>query len=69
MDYAAIRQQFEVNALGPLRVTSTLRNRLKPGSKVAMITSRMGSVADNTSGGMYGYRMSKVQSIHSFFHV
>eukprot|EP00128_Syssomonas_multiformis_P008637 Colp12_sorted_trinity150504_noHs@25752 len=54
-----VRKQFEVNALAPLRVSSTLLPKLKKGSKVIMITSRMGSIADNTSGGMYGYRMSK----------
>ncbi|MCO4747614.1 MAG: SDR family oxidoreductase [Proteobacteria bacterium] len=59
LDYDAIRAQFEVNALGPLRVTSALRRLLGKGSKVAIITSRMGSIADNTSGSMYGYRMSK----------
>ncbi|MBY6205455.1 SDR family oxidoreductase [Halomonas denitrificans] len=53
------RLQFEVNALGPLRVTRALVDRLVEGSKVAIITSRMGSIADNTSGGHYGYRMSK----------
>lgn len=51
--------QFEVNAVGPVRVTSALRENLTKGSKVAFITSRMGSITDNTSGGMYGYRMSK----------
>ncbi len=54
-----IRQQFEVNALAPLRVVELLQNNLSSGSKVAMITSRMGSIADNGSGGRYGYRMSK----------
>ncbi|MCL1045030.1 SDR family oxidoreductase [Shewanella electrodiphila] len=54
-----IRQQFEVNAVAPLRVVASLQNQLNPGSKVAMITSRMGSIEDNTSGGRYGYRMSK----------
>lgn len=53
------RLQFEVNALAPLRVTRALVDRLGEGSKVAIITSRMGSIADNTSGGHYGYRMSK----------
>lgn len=57
--YADIQQQLQVNALGPLRVTEALLGNLKAGSKVAMITSRMGSIADNTSGGYYGYRMSK----------
>lgn len=54
-----IRQQFEVNALAPLRVVDCLFAQLSPGGKVAMITSRMGSIADNSSGGRYGYRMSK----------
>jgi NAD(P)-dependent dehydrogenase (short-subunit alcohol dehydrogenase family) len=55
----AIRLQFEVNALGPLKVTHALRGLLSSGSKIAHITSRMGSVADNDSGSHYGYRMSK----------
>ncbi|OZG75189.1 short-chain dehydrogenase [Hahella sp. CCB-MM4] len=58
-DWDNIRQQFEVNTLGPLRVTSALLPNLHAGAKVALITSRMGSVADNTSGGYYGYRTSK----------
>jgi NAD(P)-dependent dehydrogenase (short-subunit alcohol dehydrogenase family) len=59
IDEAAIRRQFEVNALGPLRTVAAFAPRLRKGSKIALITSRMGSVADNSSGGMYGYRMSK----------
>lgn len=59
LDFAAIRQQFEVNSLGPLRVTAALQPKLNHGAKVAIVTSRMGSVADNTSGSHYGYRMSK----------
>ena len=59
LDFDRIRRQFEVNSLGPLRVTAALRGNLDQGSKVAIITSRMGSIADNTSGGRYGYRMSK----------
>lgn len=54
-----IREQFEVNTLAPLRVVDSLLPRLSSGSKVVMITSRMGSIADNSSGGRYGYRMSK----------
>jgi NAD(P)-dependent dehydrogenase (short-subunit alcohol dehydrogenase family) len=53
------RLQYEVNALAPLRVTRALHGRLADGGKVAIITSRMGSITDNTSGGHYGYRMSK----------
>ena len=58
LDLAAIRLQFEVNALGPLRVASALRHNLGAGSKIAIITSRMGSIGDNSAGGRYGYRMS-----------
>jgi NAD(P)-dependent dehydrogenase (short-subunit alcohol dehydrogenase family) len=43
-----------------LRLTKALISNLKQGSKVILMTSRMGSIEDNTSGGYYGYRMSKV---------
>ena len=59
LDYDAMRRQYEVNTLGPLRVTEHFLSNLKRGSKIAIITSRMGSMADNTSGGQYGYRISK----------
>lgn len=60
LDFDSIRQQFEVNALGALRVTKALLPYLTYGSKVILMTSRMGSIGDNTSGSSYGYRMSKV---------
>jgi len=60
LDFDRIRGQLEVNSLGPLRVTAAIRGNLVRGAKVAIVTSRMGSIADNTSGGRYGYRMSKV---------
>lgn len=60
LDFDEIREQFEVNALGTLRVTKALLPNLIPGSKIIIMTSRMGSIADNTSGSSYGYRMSKV---------
>ncbi|MEN9581823.1 MAG: hypothetical protein RJA70_4832 [Pseudomonadota bacterium] len=59
LDYPGIERQFLVNAIGPLRVTQALRSNLGRGAKVALITSRMGSIEDNGSGGTYGYRMSK----------
>jgi len=51
--------QFRVNSVGPLLVTQALLGNLQPGAKIGIITSRMGSVGDNTSGSYYGYRMSK----------
>jgi len=59
LDLESIRRQFEVNALGPLRVTRALLGNLTAGSKVVVMTSLMGSLGDNASGGFYGYRMSK----------
>ena len=55
----SIRRQFEVNALGPLRVTHALAPLMRAGGKVGIVSSRVGSLADNASGGNYGYRMSK----------
>ena len=55
----SLRRQFEVNALAPLQVAQALLGHLGDGSKIAIITSRMGSIADNDSGGYYGYRASK----------
>ena len=54
------RRQFEVNTIAPLNFTRALLPCLGSGSKVALMTSRMGSIKDNSSGGSYGYRMSKV---------
>lgn len=59
LDFAAMERQFRINSIGPLRVTAALRDSLAGGSKVFIVTSRMGSVEDNSSGGSYGYRMSK----------
>jgi NAD(P)-dependent dehydrogenase (short-subunit alcohol dehydrogenase family) len=60
LDIESLRRQFEINAIGPLRLTKALLPNLREGSKIAIMTSRMGSIEDNTSGGSYGYRMSKV---------
>jgi len=59
LDYEAMLEQFRVNTLGPLRVSEALADNLHEGSKVAIITSRVGSIADNGSGGNWGYRASK----------
>lgn len=59
LNFDTIREQMEVNAYGPLRVTEALLPNIANGGKIANVTSRMGSMADNDSGGRYGYRASK----------
>ena len=59
LDYDAMELQFRINTLGPLRITEALLDNLVSGSKVIIISSRVGSIEDNSSGGYYGYRASK----------
>ena len=59
LDYDAMLEQYRVNTLGPLRVTEALVDNLGQGGKVVIISSRVGSIEDNGSGGNYGYRASK----------
>jgi len=54
-----ITTQFRVNSLGPILSSKAFKPYLKQNAKVALLTSRMGSIEDNSSGDMYGYRMSK----------
>jgi len=60
VDYAAMERTFQVNSLGPLRVTQALLPNLQAGEKkiVVHITSRLGSI-ELSDGGMYSYRTSK----------
>ena len=59
IDIESIQDHMTVNTLAPLTLIQTALYHLGSGSKVALISSRMGSITDNTSGGFYGYRMSK----------
>jgi NAD(P)-dependent dehydrogenase (short-subunit alcohol dehydrogenase family) len=59
LDLGGVRELFEVNALGTLRVVKALHGLVRRGGKIALLTSRMGSIGDNGSGGYYAYRMSK----------
>jgi NAD(P)-dependent dehydrogenase (short-subunit alcohol dehydrogenase family) len=59
VDYDSMIEQFKVNTIGPLRITKALLGNLRTGSKVAIVSSRVGSVEDNQSGNNYGYRVSK----------
>lgn len=61
LDYSAWARVLDANSLGPMRVVEAFlenvaRSRLK---RIVTITSGMGSLADNTSGGSYAYRSSK----------
>ena len=61
LDLDRMRKQFEINTLGPLRVTRALLPNLEAADspRIGILTSLMGSCADNGSGGYYGYRVSK----------
>jgi NAD(P)-dependent dehydrogenase (short-subunit alcohol dehydrogenase family) len=52
---------FAVNSIGPLRVAEAFLPHLERGGRkvIASLTSGMGSIADNESGGSYAYRSSK----------
>ncbi len=59
VDFDRMLEQYRINTIGPLRVTKALVDNLKPGSKLAIVSSRVGSIEDNGSGNNYGYRASK----------
>lgn len=61
LDTTELASFFEVNSIGPMRVAQALLPNLRAGRRrlVASVSSRMGSIDDNTSGGAYGYRASK----------
>lgn len=52
---------FEINTIAPLKISEALIDNLEQGQgkTIALITSKMGSLDDNTSGGVYLYRTSK----------
>lgn len=61
VDLEECRRAFEINALGPIRVTRALLPALRAarGARVVDVTSRMGSIGDTDQGRAYAYRMSK----------
>jgi NAD(P)-dependent dehydrogenase (short-subunit alcohol dehydrogenase family) len=60
LDFDQAKLEFDINALGPLRTVEACLKLLADGSKVGIVTSRVGSLSDNSSGGQYAYRLSKV---------
>lgn len=59
IDFDDMLEQYRVNTIGPLRVVLALKDNLGEGAKFGIVSSRVGSVADNSSGNNYGYRCSK----------
>ena len=59
VDFDDMIEQYRVNTVAPLRVIRALRKNLKKGSRVGIVSSRVGSIEDNGSGNNYGYRCSK----------
>ncbi len=52
-------RQMSVNAIGPILAVQAFLPYLAKQSKIGLLTSRLGSITENTSGSYYGYRMSK----------
>jgi NAD(P)-dependent dehydrogenase (short-subunit alcohol dehydrogenase family) len=61
LDYESIERTFDINAMGALRTVEASLEALRrsEGAKIINLTSKMGSIDDNGSGGSYAYRMSK----------
>ena len=61
VSFEELSKTLQVNTIGPVRVTKALLPALKRAErpKIFHLSSMMGSIADNASGGYYAYRMSK----------
>ena len=59
VDTAEFTQLMETNALGPLRTIEALGPLVCPGGTIAAMSSSLGSVGLNETGGMETYRASK----------
>lgn len=59
IDFDSMRRHFDVNSLGALRTVLGLQDKLKNGSKVGIVSSRVGSIDDNNGSNNYAYRVSK----------
>lgn len=61
LDFGYVAKMMEVNTIGALRLVDTFADNVAASRqrKIAAVTSRMGSIGTNMSGGHYGYRASK----------
>jgi NAD(P)-dependent dehydrogenase (short-subunit alcohol dehydrogenase family) len=61
LDYDAWARVMDANTMGPMRVSEAFLENIAQSrqKRIVTITSGMGSIEDNTSGGRYAYRSSK----------
>lgn len=61
LDAGAWLEGFYVNSIAPVLLSQVLLPNLRAGKRklIASISSKMGSLSDNSSGGSYAYRSSK----------
>ena len=61
IDYDAWAEVLDVNTMGPMRVSEAFVEQVARSDRklIVTLTSGMGSLADNTSGGSIAYRSSK----------
>jgi NAD(P)-dependent dehydrogenase (short-subunit alcohol dehydrogenase family) len=61
VDIEDVLQLVRVNSLAPLKLVEALADNIAKSQKklIALQSSKMGSITDNTSGGYYAYRVSK----------
>jgi len=61
LDHEHVQRILQTNTLGPLRLVDALVDNVAASAmrRIVMVSSRMGSIANNLSGGHYGYRASK----------
>ena len=61
LDYEAWAKVLDVNTMGPMRVAEAFVDHVSRSERklIVTLTSGMGSIADNASGGAFAYRSSK----------
>ncbi|CAD7937276.1 unnamed protein product [Amoebophrya sp. A120] len=60
INYKTMLRTFDTNCVGILRVQEAVNDQIRsPGGKIVLLSTGMGSIADNGSGGVYAYRCSK----------
>jgi NAD(P)-dependent dehydrogenase (short-subunit alcohol dehydrogenase family) len=59
IDADGFMRVMRVNALAPLQMAEIFVDQIPPGGIFAAVSSKMGSAAENSSGGFYAYRASK----------